>query len=169
MFEHKVHKFFRSITEPRRFTICSLVNCSTTFDIEFSSRMKHITFGATQCFAGQLASSTTDCTSCYLRPLSPIFPTFDSFLYQCTMSQPGCQPLIGLQVTTAHDHPISIKGLAAIQMCLVPNIPDPKALRPIKWIILFIVPEFMMASFVFFRASPQRNMPIGSRRPLSMF
>lgn len=151
MFEYKVHKFFRSITKPRRFTICSLANRATTFDIEFSSKTKHLTFGATQYFAGQLASSITDSTSCYLRPLSPIFPTFDSFLYQCTMSQPGYQPLIGLQVTGARDHPISSKGLEEIQTCLKPKIPDLKALRPTvaaKWIILFVVPESMMASFV---------------------
>jgi len=98
MFEHKVHKFFRSITESRRFTVYSRVNCSTTFDIEFPSRTKHVTFGATQCFAGQLASSITDCTTCYLRPLPPIFPTFDSFLYQCTIPQPGCQRLSGFRL-----------------------------------------------------------------------
>jgi hypothetical protein len=151
MFEHKVHKFFRSIAEPRRFTIRSLVNRTTTFDIEFSSKTKHLTFGATQHFAGQLASSITDFTSCYLRPLSPIFPTFDSFLYQCTMSQPGYQPLIGLQVTAACDHPINIKGLTEIQTSLKYKIPVLKALRPTvaaKWIILFVVPEPMMASFV---------------------
>ena len=150
MFENKVHKFFRSITEPRMFNIHSLANRATTFDIEFSSKTKHLTFGATQYFTSQLASSITDCTSCYLRPLSPIFPTFDSFLYQCTMSQPGYQPLIGLQITTGRDHPISIKSLTEIQLCLKLKIPDLKALRPTvaaKWIILFVVPESMMASF----------------------
>jgi hypothetical protein len=151
MFENKVHKFFRSITEPRIFTICSLENRSTTFDIEFSSRMTHHTFGAGQRFAGQLTSSIAGRKSCYLRPLSPIFPTFDSFLYQHEFSQPSCQPLIGFQITAAHDHPISVKGLAAVQTCLTPNIPELKALRPAitaKWIILFVVPEPMMASFV---------------------
>jgi hypothetical protein len=67
------------------------------------------------------------------------------------MSQPGYQPLIGLQVTAAHEHPISIKGLAEIQTCLKPKIPDLKALRPTvaaKWITLFVVLESMMASFV---------------------
>jgi hypothetical protein len=152
MFENKVHIFFQSITRPRRFTIHSLEKSSNTFDIEFSSGTKHSTLGVTQRFAGQLASSISDSSSCYLRPLSPIFLTFDSFLYQCTMSQPGCQPLIGLQVTTADKHPISVKGLAAIQTCLTPKIPDLRALRPTtaaRWIILFVVPDTMVASFKF--------------------
>jgi hypothetical protein len=83
--------------------------------------------------------------------LSPIFPTFDFFLYQHEMFQPDCQPLIGFQITTARDHRISVKGLAAIQACLKPKVPELKALRPTtetKWIILFVVLDDMAASFV---------------------
>ena len=40
LFENKVHKIFRSITEPRRLTIFSLENRSVNFEIEFSSGMK---------------------------------------------------------------------------------------------------------------------------------
>ena len=90
-------------------------------------------------FGGQLASSITDFTSCYLKPLSPIFPTFDFFLYQCTVAQPGYQPLIR---ASGYRHPISIKGLAEIQMCLKPKVLVLKALRPsvaAKWIILILL------------------------------
>ena len=151
MFEIKAHIFFRSITEPRNFTIRSLDNPMTTFDIEFSSSTTHDTFGSDQRFSGHLVSFVKSGQSCYLRPLSPIFPTFDSFLYQHEMFQPGCQPLIGFQITTAREHRISVKGLAAIQACLKDKVPELKALRPTakaKWIILFVVPDDMAASFV---------------------
>jgi hypothetical protein len=151
LFEIKVHKFFRSITKPRSFTICSVDNPSTTFDIEFSSAIVHHAFGAGQAFAGHFTTSVRNQESCYLKPLSPIFPTFDSFLYQHEISQPGCQSLIGLQVTAAAAHPISIKGLASIQACLKPQVPELNNLRPTtaaKWIILFVVPDPMAASFV---------------------
>lgn len=58
---------------------------------------------------------------------------------------------ISFQVTTANIHPVSVTGLAAIQKCLGPEVPELKVLRPTtsaKWIILFIVPEPMSASFV---------------------
>jgi hypothetical protein len=99
LFKIKVHKFFQSITEPRSFTIRSIDNPSATFDIELSSTIVHHAFGAGQAFAGHLTTSVRNQESCYLKPLSPIFPTFDSFLYQHEISQPGCRSLIGLQVT----------------------------------------------------------------------
>lgn len=151
MFEAKVHKFFESITEPRIFTIHSLDNRSSAFDIEFSRGTTHHTFGASQQFAGKLASSVKNAESCYLRPLSPVFPTFNSFLHQHDISQSGCQPLIGFQITTAHEHSISVKGLADIQKSLKLQVPELNALRPTavaKWIVLFVVPEPMAASFV---------------------
>ena len=76
---------------------------------------------------------------------------FDSFLYHHEMSQPGYQPLIGFQVTSATTHAISVKGLAATQTSLKPKVPELKALGPTKaakWIILFVVPDDMAASFV---------------------
>ena len=82
-------------------------------------------------------------------PLSPIFPTPSRTNME--MFQPGCQPLIGFRITTARDHRISVKDLAAIQACLKPKIPELKTLRPTteaKWIILFVVPDDMAASFV---------------------
>jgi hypothetical protein len=45
---------------------------------------------------------------------------FDLFLYQHGMSQCDCQPLIGFQITDAHDHPISVKGLADLQKSFRP-------------------------------------------------
>lgn len=56
------------------------------------------------------------------------------------MLQPGYQPLIGIQITTAH-----------LQTNLTPKIPELKALRPTvtsNLIILFVVPDNMMQSFV---------------------
>jgi len=66
MFENKVHTFFKTITEPRSFTICSLDDCSTTFDIKLSPMMIHETFGANQYFASKLALLVIDGKSCYL-------------------------------------------------------------------------------------------------------
>ena len=151
MFETKAHKFFQSIAEPRSFTIRSIDNPSTAFDIKFSPTITHHAFGAEQVFAGHLTSSVRNGASCYLRPLSPVFPSFDSFLYQHEMPQPSCQPLIALQMTTAATHPISIRGLACIQASLKTKVSELANLRPTtatKLIILFVVPDPMVASFV---------------------
>jgi len=151
MFETKAHKFFQSIAEPRSFTIRSIDNPSTAFDIKFSPTITHHAFGAEQVFAGHLTSSVRNGASCYLRPLSPVFPSFDSFLYQHEMPQPSCQPLIALQMTTAATHPISIRGLACIQASLKTKVSELANLRPTtatKLIILFVVPDPMAASFV---------------------
>jgi len=145
LFENKVHRFFQSITEPRRFTIFSLEDRSINFDVEFSSETRHWNFGAIQHFSGQLATAVNDGHSCYLRPISPVFPSFDSFLYQHEISRPGYRSLIPIQVTGSRDHPISLKGLADTQKSLKHRVPE---LNAGKWIILFVVPETMMASFV---------------------
>ena len=151
MFEKKVHRFFRSINQPKSFTIRSLDNRSTTFNITFSSETVHHTFSTLQRLAGELVLSANRCTSCYLVPESPVFATFDSFLYQHNVSQHDCSSLIGFQITTASKHPISMKGLADVQKCLNRQFPELKALRPTKatkWIILFVVPESVAGSFV---------------------
>jgi hypothetical protein len=150
MFETKVHAFFQSITTPRSFTALSLDDRSTTFDIEFSSNTTHYTFGAKQYFTGELASSVNNRKSCYLKPLSHYFATFDSFLYHPEIFLSGCQSPIGIQVTTAYEHRISVLGLKELQACLNPKIPPLEALRPTpaeKLILLFVVPESMAASF----------------------
>ena len=150
MFETKAHAFFRSITTPRSFTAFSLDDRSTTFDIEFSSSTTHYTFGGKQYFTGELASSVNNRKSCYLKPLSRYFATFDSFLYQPEIPLSGCQSLIGFQVTTAYEHRISVLGLKELQACLNAKVPALKALRPTpakKLILLFVVPEPMAASF----------------------
>jgi hypothetical protein len=138
MFETKVHVFFRSITMPRSFIAFSLDDRSTTFDIEFSSSTTHYTFGAKQYFTGELASSVNDHKSCYLKPLSRYFATFDSFLYQPENLLSGCQSLIGFQVTTAYEHRISVVGLKELQACLNPmrlrlfDQPQPKINPPFR-------------------------------------
>lgn len=150
LFEFKVHKFLQSITEPRSFSIRSLDDPSITFNIEFSSNIVFRTFGADQFFTGHLITSVKNQESCYLKPLSPVFPTFDAFLYQHTLVRPGYQPFMGVQVTNARSPSVSIKGLEGTQRALKKYIPELKDLRPIKakkWIILFIVPEPMAVSF----------------------
>jgi len=112
--------------------------------------MKYCSFGGTQHFSGQLATAVNDGKSCYLRPISSVFPSFDSFLYQHGVLRAGYRSLMGLQVTTAKENPISVKGLVEAQKSLKCRIPELNALRPIKsqkWIILFVVPATMMASF----------------------
>lgn len=151
IFESKVHWFFSSITEPRSFRMYSLDDGSISFDIVLSSDLFRKSFGRVQSFAGHLSSSIKDQQSCYLTPLSPILATFDSFLYQHGTTLPGYQPLIGFQISTAREHPISVKGLVVIQRSLNRRVPELCALRPTKtakWIILFVVPEPMAASFV---------------------
>jgi hypothetical protein len=151
MFENKLHPFLQAMATPRTFTIQSLDDRSNTLDITFSSNTQHLTFGADQRFSGQLASSVGSNKSCYLKPLSRVFPSFDSFLYQSDMSQSSFSPLIALQVTTAATHDISITGLEKIQKSLKPKIADLKNLRPTKarkMIILFVVPDTMGAAFV---------------------
>jgi hypothetical protein len=118
--------------------------------ISSSLPVQHTTLSELKHFAGQLTSFVNS-QECYLKSLSPIFPTFDSFLYQHEMSQSGSQPLIGFQITTSHNHPISVKGLEAVKMCLKPQNSELKALRPTpatKWIILFVLPELMAVSFI---------------------
>jgi hypothetical protein len=151
MFEAKVHKFFDSITKPRKFCVRSLDDCSTSFDIEFSSSVSRQIFGTDHMFAGLLTSSVKAKQSCYLRPLSRTHLTFDSFLYQHGMSVPGCQPLLGCQIARTGEHPISIQGLQRTQKALSLRVPELKALRPsktAKLIILFVVPESISASFI---------------------
>jgi hypothetical protein len=169
MFEAKVHAFFQCILTPRRFMVrpvlpvdkrsTALDKRSTTFDkrsnsfdIEFSSDTTHLSFGPKQDFMGQLTSFVNDDNkSCYLKPLSSTFATFDSFLYQPGLPRSDCQPLIGFQVTTAKTHPIKVIGLQDLQACLNPTVPELEALRPTtnkKLIILFVVPESRAASWV---------------------
>ena len=68
------------------------------------------------------------------------------------MARPGYRSLIPIQVTSGRDHPISVKGLAETQKSLKSRVPELNALQLTsaagKWIILFVVPETMMASFV---------------------
>ena len=121
-----------------------------TLNIEFSSTVAYQSFGSEQFFGGYLTKFVKNQQSCYLKPLSPIYPTFDAFLYQHTMTRSEYQPFMGLQVTNAASHPIGIKGLEATQKSLKKQIPELNSLRPStskKWIILFVVPEPMAVSF----------------------
>ena len=78
-------------------------------NIEFSSAVVHQNFGSEQFFGGYLTTSIQNQKSCYLKPLSPIYPTFDAFLYQHMMTQSEYQPFMGLQVTNAASHPLALK------------------------------------------------------------
>ena len=148
VFETYFHRFVKA---PRIFTIESLNNRSTTLDIHFTANTNHLIFEDQKNFSDNLASSIASKTSLYLQPQSPVFPSFDSFLYQPGISQPGFSPLIALQVTSTADHPINIKGLGKVQTSLKPKVSGLKDLRPTikrKMIILFVVPDTLGASFV---------------------
>ena len=146
-FENRLHKFLKTSSRTgRTFTIESLDDRSTTLDIHFTSNTK--LFGDMKCFTGELALSVQNKTSCYLQPLSPVFPSFDSFLYQPDISR--FSSLVGLQATTAADHPINLKGLQDVQTSLKPEVSGMKDLRPTterKMIILFVVPDTLGVSF----------------------
>ncbi|KIL60447.1 hypothetical protein M378DRAFT_168196, partial [Amanita muscaria Koide BX008] len=145
-FENHLHKFLK--TSSRTFTIESLDNRSATLEIRFTSETKF--FGDMKCFSGHLVLSVKSETSCYLQPLSPVFPSFDSFLYQPEISQSGFSRLIALQATTAADHAIKIKGLEDVQTSLKLKVPGMKHLRPTikrNMIILFVVPDTLGVIF----------------------
>jgi hypothetical protein len=151
LWERQVHKFFRSLKSPTRFTIHSLDDRTNSTPIEFSLATLHKEFGPIQNFEGQLSSSIRDGRSCYLKPIAPNFPSIDAVLYEHGVDRPGLQPLLGLQMTDSPDHGISVKGLKSLQKSLKPKVPTLKALRPSKekkWIFLFVVPKPMDASFV---------------------
>jgi len=151
LWERQVHKYFRSLRDPTAFTICSLDNRTNSMTIEFSPATLHRDIGPIQTFEGELTSSIRGGKSCYLKPISKNFASIDAVLYEHGVVRPGLQPFLGAQMTDAATHPTSIKGLALIQKSLKLNVPELKALRPSstkKWILLFIVPESMEASFV---------------------
>ena len=133
----------------RTFTIKPLNNSSATPEISFTSGTNHLDFEDNR-FLDHLASSVQSNTSWYLCPQSPVFPSFDSFLYLPGISHPGFSRLIALQVTTTADHDINIKGLEKVQRALKPGHPDLKGLRPAKdnkMIILFVVPPTLGTTF----------------------
>ncbi len=145
MLETYLHPFLQT---PQTFTIESLDNRSTTLEIHLTSNIN--TFRDMKYFSSHLASSVKSNKSCYLQPLSPVFPSFNSFLYQAGISQSGFSPVIALQVTTAAKHAINIKGLENVQNLLKSQVPELKTLRPIKarkMIILFVVPDTLGATF----------------------
>ena len=150
-FEFHVHDFLT--TSSQSFTISSLDGPCPTLDIQFTSDSKR--FGDKKHFSGDLALSVESATPCYLQPLSPVFPSFDSFLYQPRMSESQFSHLIALQVTVVARHGIKSKGLEDLQASfkdlqtsLKPSIL--KLLRPTvnkKMVILFVVPKTLQAIF----------------------
>ena len=84
-----------------------------------------------QQFSDQLATVVDDSKSCYLMPVSPVFPTLDdsdSFCTNMEMSRAGYRTLMGFQDVD----PISVKGLVETQKTLKRNIPLRKALKSIQ-------------------------------------
>jgi hypothetical protein len=150
MWERQVHKYFRSIQHSMSFDIYSLDN-RNKLEIHFSPNTHHEAFGPIQIFGGRLASSIADKKSCYLKPIAANFGSIDSVLYEHGVLRDGFQPLIPFQMTDAATHPLNTKGLEIIQKSLTLQVPGLKALRPStsqKWIIVFVVPAPMGASFV---------------------
>jgi hypothetical protein len=145
-FEHRLHKFLKRSSQT--FTIRSLDDRST-LGIRFTSDTE--CFEDKKCFSGYLALSVEIERPCYLQPLSPVFPSFGSFLYQPGMSESGFSPLIALQATIAAEHDIKLKGLEDVQTSLKHNVSALKDLGPTlekKMIILFVVPDTLRATFV---------------------
>ncbi|KAF8346217.1 hypothetical protein F5887DRAFT_1073864 [Amanita rubescens] len=142
MFETYFHRFLKN--HPRTFTIKSLDN-RPALEIDFTfNKDNHVVFDD---LARRLQLSVESETSWYLRPQSPVFPSFDSFLYQPKLSQlpqSNLSPLIALQVTPAADHTIKIKALEKVQTALKLRDPVLNRLRPgiqRNMIILFVVPD----------------------------
>ena len=83
MFEHYLHPYLKS---PRTFTIKSLDDGAATLNVDFTVNAdNHLIF--TYLSEGLVLSVKSN-ESHYLRPGSPIFPSFDSFLYQPEISLP---------------------------------------------------------------------------------
>jgi hypothetical protein len=162
-FEYNLHKLLKKSTQT--FTIQSLDDGAATLHIQFTSDAKY--FGDKRCFSGHLASSVESKTSCYLQPLSPVFPSFDSFLYQPRVSESGFSPLIALQATTAAKRDIKLKGLEDLQTSLKPNISALKHLRPTiekKMIILSVVPARDTLRMTFAKQTIEGAKPSWYRR-----
>ena len=135
--EFHVHDFLTTCSQS--FTISSLDGPCPTLDSQFTSDSKR--FGDKKHFSNDLALSVESATPCYLQPLSPVFPSFDSTLYQPGMSESRFSHLIALQVTVAARHGIKSKGLEDLQTSLKPSIL--KLLRPIvnKKMVFFLLSQ----------------------------
>jgi hypothetical protein len=143
IFEIYLHRYLET---SRTFTISPLDNPSTTPEIHFTSSTNHLDFEDNR-FSDHLASFVKSKTSWYLRPQSPVFPSFDSFLYLSEISHPGFSRLIALQVTTAPVHHINIKGLEKVQRALKPLDQGLRPAKDNKMIILFVVPPASGTTF----------------------
>ncbi|TFK59954.1 hypothetical protein BDN72DRAFT_905390 [Pluteus cervinus] len=168
MWKRRVHAFFRSLPSERTFEIQSLDDRSHTLKITFPPAGFSLAFGPTQSFTGHLATCMQDPKhSAYLTPISPVFATFDSFLYQRDFKVPGFRPLVRLQMTDAETHPVGITGLQEVQALLKPDtaLEDLCPLVPHKWIFVFVVPEHMAASFpkqTYKEPSKKQKDPVGT-------
>jgi len=151
IWQNRVHKYFCSLPTMTQFSIYPLGDSTANpLTIEFISDTKHTDFARFQDFGGLLTSSVMDQRSCYLRPLSKTFATFDSFLYQPGFHPSNFQPLICFQITDALKHDIHLSGLQGTQTACRATIPELKALRPSvakKWIIVFVMPTNMGSAF----------------------
>jgi hypothetical protein len=143
MFEHYLHPYLKC---PRTFTIKSLDDGAATLRVDFIVNAdNHLSFTY---LSEELVLSVKSNKSHYLRPGSPVFPSFDSFLYQPENSHLGFSPLIALQVTTAAKHEIKLKGLMDIGSALQnPYLENLRPERNRKMIILFVVPDDLEPSF----------------------
>ncbi|KAK2464428.1 hypothetical protein APHAL10511_003576 [Amanita phalloides] len=143
MFKYYLHPYLKP---PRTFTIKSLDNCAATLKVDFIVNAEnHLSFTD---LSEELVMSVKSNQAHYLRPESPVFPSFDSFLYQPDISHPEFSPLIALQVTTAAKHPIKLTGLEDIESLLeIPFLENLRPERNRKLIILFVVPDDLEPTF----------------------
>ena len=141
IWERKVQRYFRRTASS--FAIRSLDDRPTR-SWSLSKDVKHFDFGPPQMLAVEIERCVKAGESVYLQSTSDNFASLDSIVYQPT------EPLIGIQITDALDHPIKATGLSSLQRLLKPKDTLLAGLRPTvrnPWILLFVVPTPMENSF----------------------
>jgi hypothetical protein len=138
-------QFFRSLRSPRSFVLRSLddPNKFITCEWEYLGGTEYQTFESGSPSSTRLQVLIEDTTSGHLKPLSTMFPTSDSLVYQPSR-------LDFLQITLGTFEPNdSIAGFERVQRWLKLKGPTshlcPSETQP--WMFIFIVPEEKAASF----------------------
>ena len=135
-------QFFWSLWSPRSFILHSLddPNKSIPCEWEYPGGAEYQTFES-RSFPTRLQVLIKDKISGHLKPLSTMFPTFDSLLHQ-----PSCLDFLQITIGSLESNS-SILGFERIQCWL--KFKGPTHLRSSKtrpWMFIFIVPEEKAAS-----------------------
>ena len=144
LWEHKVQRYLCSGNLPS-FTIqCLEDRDSSTMEWNPFKNMSTFNFGPSKRIAGHLHECIAANKAGYFQPESKNFESFGSIVYEPN------KPLVYIQVTENHDHPIKTGGPTLLQELLNPSDAALKSLRPLvsqPWIILFVVPIPMQTTF----------------------